>query len=533
MHQCPNCAGNLKFDIHAQELLCEYCATKLNPYHFDNADGADEAEVFEATVYSCSSCGAELICDDTTVSTFCSYCGSSTFINSRISEEKRPKYIIPFSKTKDDCKKAYHKLLQKAFFAPDDLKNADYIEHFRGIYMPYWMYSFEKQGTAFIPGTTSNRSGDYIFTRHYDLGVNVDAHYEGIHYDASSAFCDNLSGAIAPFDITNSKPFSPSYLSGYYADTSDIDSSAYEGQARELAAVDAANQLVNDRNFRRFNVKADDLKQRLMPENEKAELALFPVWFLSYRNKDRVAYAVVNGQTGKAVSDLPIDIKKFLGATGVLAVILFILLNLFFTIKPTTLLWLSAALALLCGVISNVQVSRILYRENDVFRLRIKALEIKSGGKKSGSVPPAVIAFFAFFFCAAASFANVFIRQTIGSFYLVFVVYFIGFAVMFTLPFTTRAKKKKVVSNTPNIYRGNWKMKLPLMKKPLIGLAIAILIIIWNPVEDMFYYIGSLACIATMIWSFTDILQRHNVLTTRKLPQLNERGGAEYVQENI
>ncbi len=534
MHQCPNCAGHLRFDITAQELLCEYCGTTLNPYHFDSAAGADEADVFEATVYSCSSCGAELISDDTTVSTFCSYCGSSTFINSQISEEKRPKYIIPFQKTKDDCKKSYHKLLQKAFFAPDDLKNADYIEHFRGIYMPYWMYSFDQSGTIYVPGTTSRRSGDYIKTSHYQLGVDINANYQGINFDASSAFNDALSGAIAPFDTTNSKPFSPTYLSGYYADTSDVESTVYSENAKDLAVTDAANQLLRDRNIRRFNVKADDIKAKIKPETTNAELALFPVWFLAYRNKDRVAYAVVNGQTGKAVSDLPIDIKKFLGATGILAVILFILLNLFFTIKPTTLLWLSGALALLCGLICNIQISRILYRENDEFRNKVEANEIVNAAKtkKSTSVPSAVIAFFVFFFCALASFGNAFFRQTIGSFYTIFVVYFVGFAVMFTIPFADSGKKlkKKATTKTVNIYRGNWKMKLPLMKKPIIGLAIALLIIIWNPVEDLYYYLGSLACICTMLWSFTDILERHNILTTRKLPQFNKRGGEDYAQ---
>ena len=536
MHQCPNCAGHLRFNIQTQELLCEYCGTSLNPYYFDHADGADEAEVFEVHIYSCSSCGAELICDDTTVSTFCSYCGASTFINSRISEEKRPKYIIPFSKTKDDCKKSYHKLLQKAFFAPNDLKNADYIEHFRGIYMPYWMYSFDQSGTIYVPGTTSRRSGDYIKTSHYQIGVDISANYEGINFDASSAFSDALSGAIAPFDTTNSKHFSPAYLSGYYADTSDVESTIYEEAAKELAVTDAANQLLKHRDIRRFNVKANDIKGKIKPACANAELALFPVWFLAYRNKDRVAYAVVNGQTGKAVSDLPIDIKKFLGATGILAVILFILLNLFFTIKPTTLIWISAILALLCGLISNIQVSRILYRENDEFRNKLEANAFMNNEKKkkNGGLPPAVITFFIFFFCAIASFANAFIRQTIGSFYLIFVVYFVGFAIMSTIPFidATKALKKKATTKSINIYRGNWKMKLPLMKKPLIGLIIALLIIVWNPVEDLYYYLGSLSCICTMLWSFTDILERHNILTTRKLPQFNERGGEDYAQTN-
>jgi len=42
------------------------------------------------------------------------------------------------------------------------------------------------------------------------------------------------------------------------------------------------------------------LKKVLQPAQTVKELALQPVWFLAYRKDNKVAYAVVNGQTGKA-----------------------------------------------------------------------------------------------------------------------------------------------------------------------------------------------------------------------------------------
>ena len=55
----------------------------------------------------------------------------------------------------------------------------------------------------------------------------------------------------------------------------------------------------------------------------KGHSSMFPVWFMSYRNGDRITYATVNGQTGKVAADLPIDIKKYLLFSGVLALIIF------------------------------------------------------------------------------------------------------------------------------------------------------------------------------------------------------------------
>ena len=141
MYECPNCAGNLKFDIARQQLFCAHCETTMDPYSFRKEKDAEE---YEATIFTCPQCGGEIISDDTTAATFCSFCGGATILDSRISKERRPSYIIPFTKTKKDCKAAYAKMMRRALFAPKELKDPEQLKKFRGIYMPYWVYSFEK-----------------------------------------------------------------------------------------------------------------------------------------------------------------------------------------------------------------------------------------------------------------------------------------------------------------------------------------------------------------------------------------------------
>ena len=41
-----------------------------------------------------------------------------------------------------------------------------------------------------------------------------------------------------------------------------------------------------------------------------AKLAMLPVWFLTYKNKKRVFYSVINGFTGKMFAGIPVDVKK-------------------------------------------------------------------------------------------------------------------------------------------------------------------------------------------------------------------------------
>ena len=86
-YKCPNCGAELEFDPKTQKFGCEYCASQFTKEELDRIrpsrrrlislkirkkpkkNGAEEA-----VVYSCPSCGAEIVTDATTAATFCYYC---------------------------------------------------------------------------------------------------------------------------------------------------------------------------------------------------------------------------------------------------------------------------------------------------------------------------------------------------------------------------------------------------------------------------------------------------------------------------
>lgn len=547
MYECPNCAANLKFDIKTQQLHCDHCGTYMDPYSFHKVQDAEETTEYEVTIFTCPQCGGEIISDETTAATFCSYCDSSTILDSRISKERLPKYIIPFSKTIDDCKASYKKMMRHAPFAPKELKDPKYIQKFRGIYMPYWVYSFEKKGPVTLKGTKTNRKGDYVYTWHYDLTCDIDSEYDGIAYDASSTFADSLSSAIAPFQTQNKKPFVPSFLSGFYADTNDVMDVVYQQEAEQMTINNSYEQIKKNRLFSGYNINSyGDI---LLPNCKNADLAMFPVWFLSYRNKDRVAYAVINGQTGTAAADLPVDMKKYLFGSLLLALPLFILLNLLFTLKPTTILTISILLAMLCTSIANKQISRALYKESNIDD---RGLQSKNAANNTNDstrkqkktirqiihenpiifilillVGIPMLCVFAlplmYIFIMIMLFIEIdfTVLAVFGSAILVFAAYkFISMIASLSSP-QSAAKKKN-----PFLYR-QWKKKMPTLLKPILAIVIAFIIFIINPVADMPYYIAAIVCIGMSCIAFWDIIKYHNILTTRKLPQLNRRGGDE------
>ena len=351
MITCPGCGGGLKFNIKFQQMVCDYCNVSYDPYAFDQkTSDAEENTYFDTTIYTCPQCGGELLGTDNAAASFCSFCGSSTILYSRISKSKRPRYIIPFKKSKEDCKTAYSARVKKALFLPKELKKAEYIDGFRGIYMPYWSVKEVQKGPIVIKAKTSERHGDYIITKHYSISGEIDASYDGISHDASSSFYDNISERLAPYDIKERADFTPGFLSGFYADTADVDSNAYIPESTDFAVSSSYRSLIKHPEFKHYDIESDSVnKDSLHSYVESVSATMYPVWFMSYRNKDRVAYATVNGQTGKVVADLPIAPFKYLVGSFIIAAILFALFNFGMVITPK-------ASMITCGVISFISL---------------------------------------------------------------------------------------------------------------------------------------------------------------------------------
>jgi DNA-directed RNA polymerase subunit RPC12/RpoP/F0F1-type ATP synthase assembly protein I len=532
MFQCPNCGGNVRFDIPSQMLACEYCGTKLDPYSYENktSDGVETAdpENYEVTVFTCPQCGGEILSTDTTAAGFCSFCGASTILYSRISREHRPNYIIPFKKTKDDCKMAYSELMKKAIFAPKELKDPQKIDGFRGIYMPYWAFYVTQNGPISIPAEKSHRSGDYIITDHFQLTGEVDSYYKGLSYDASSSFADNISEAIAPYDVKGMKKFTPAFLSGFYADTADVDSDVYRHDAEQTAYRESAAKLKADPAFRGYSIHAAQLEHSAVSHSctKEVDQAMFPVWFMSYRNGDRVAYATVNGQTGKVVADIPVDLKKFLIASLVLAVPIFVLLNLFFTVIPTTALTITGILAVLALALSGSMICRIVKRENHeddrgmLFRMnpqKLKELTQKNTSeqaKQTAKTKQTIAAKLVSVMFMGAVFAVLF-----GSFAMNLLKSGLIWGGILVVGFIAAIVGLLKIQDVPG------KKGLPGIVLTSAGLVVSAAMVVIRPVSDVWYYGAVIFLIAAVAVMEKELIEQYNLTATRRLPQFDKQGG--------
>lgn len=520
MFACPNCGGNLKFDIPSQQLSCEYCHTQADPYSFDDKDQTlFENKEYEATVFTCPQCGGEILSADTSAAEFCTFCGASTILHSRLVKEKRPDYIIPFKQTKEDCKNAYTKMMKKAIFAPDELKNPKYIDSFRGIYMPYWAFYMTQQDSFCLHGTKSHRRGDYVYTDHYDLKGDIDAYYKGLSYDASSSFDDSISEKIAPYDVKGMKTFTPAYLSGFYADTADVSPDVYEDEANQTAYNNSIEKICGIRDFSGYSIE-DEVNNNdlLYTATEQVDSAMFPVWFMAYRNGDRVAYATVNGQTGKVVTDLPVDPRKYLMGSLLLAVPIFILLNLFFTVIPSVLLTITAFLAIITNIVYSCEITQIVKKEKgeeDKGRIAKEMPEMLRFIKNHKTVKP----------------KKKNIVAVLIWIYVILMFAVVGFPLLAFIDFNILWIAILIIGIISAIVGIRKKSDLTENKKSL-GFVSSILAVVagaviplLHPVNDLFFYGGAIFSLLAVFFTIKDIIFYYNILSTRRLPQFDRTGG--------
>lgn len=354
MFGCPSCGANLRYDIAAKDLGCAHCGNHFDVYSFDeNKGNAEEHNEFDATAFLCPQCGAELVSADEEAAVFCSYCGASNILDKRIKRIERPKYIIPFKLTKEQCKEVFVKHIRSTGFAPKHLTEDSIIESFRGIYMPYWEYDVTQKGSINLQGEKTHRKGDYIIHDHYSVAGQLDASYAGFSKDASAGFEDDISDAIAPFDISEAAEFTPAYLSGFYADGANVDHKKYDNDARELAFRNTLSELKTDNQIN-VTLETNKINQNtLNTQISRLDSVMYPVWFLSYRDGDRIGYASINGQTGKVAADVPISKGKYFTTSLIMMIPLYLLFDLFITMTPKWLLTIATILnvvALLCHV---------------------------------------------------------------------------------------------------------------------------------------------------------------------------------------
>ena len=345
-YKCPACTGPLHFGTQSGKLECDYCGSSYTLEEIEamqsqktqdaekafeeveNAPqeqwdlsqagsqwGADEEKL---RAYSCPQCGAELICEETTAATSCPYCGNPTVVPGQLSGSKKPDYIIPFAKTKEDALAALKKHYSKKPILPKAFQKDSHLQEVKGVYVPFWLFDAHVEADMRFDATRSHShtTADEIITEtdHFLVHRAGSLDFEKIPVDGASKMPDTHMDAIEPYEYKDLKPFSLSYLPGFFADKYDVEKEESQKRAN-LRCQRSTENAVRNTVLGYETCVTTGKNIRVHPKDVK--YALLPVWLLSTQWNGKNYLFAMNGQTGKLIGDLPIDKKRLWSYVGI------------------------------------------------------------------------------------------------------------------------------------------------------------------------------------------------------------------------
>ena len=335
-YKCPNCSAPLTFLPGNDKVTCEYCGTEFEVKTIEEmfakqeeraaqAEEAKEAKWDTAHAgseftedetaflksFTCSTCGAELVCDENTMATECCYCGNPTMIPSRFKGMLKPDYVIPFKKTKEDAVAALKKFYEGRKLLPDAFTANNRVEDIQPMYVPFWLFDSEVTASAAFKAENDVvfDTADSVITETsvYDVERIGTMKFERIPVDGSEKMDDAYMESIEPFDYSEMVPFTTAYLTGYLADKYDVtaeDSVPRADKRVEYSAAGVLEETVTG--YMRHQVESCAIRKDV----GSVKYALVPVWILTTRYQNQPYTFMMNGQTGKFVGSLPWDKGK-------------------------------------------------------------------------------------------------------------------------------------------------------------------------------------------------------------------------------
>jgi len=207
-----------------------------------------------------------------------------------------------------------------------------------GVYVPCWTYDSET--TTFYRGA---RGDDYSETERYTATVNgrsvartrsvrktrwrsasgtVWNRFDDVLVMAGKSLPRHYADRLEPWDLANLMPYADEFLSGFRAESYQVDLAQGFDRAREIMD-DGIRESIR-RDIGGDHQRIDSVKTGY--DKITFKHILLPVWLSAFRYREKVYQTLINGRTGEVQGERPFSAWKIAGAViAALAVIALIL----------------------------------------------------------------------------------------------------------------------------------------------------------------------------------------------------------------
>ena len=331
-YKCPSCGAGIEFKPDIQKFKCDYCFSEYTTEEIQEIYGELEEESLEEkkeeegkkkeeqetlALYQCNSCGAEVVTDETTTSTFCYYCHNPVIISNRLSGDFQPNKMIPFIINKEKAKETFLNWASKKKFVPREFYSSSQLEKITGIYLPYWWANckvdIDYLGEANKLRVWRVGEREYTETKKYNIIRRANIDLSNVEELAFTKIDKDLLNGIAPYNEDQAIEFSMPYLSGFFAEQYNIDEEEIRPNIEEQ--VNRYSKMLIDDTISDFNFVREKSNNTKILAREM-NYTLLPAWILTYEYQGKTYVFAVNGQTGKSFGELPLDNKKLIGVSA-------------------------------------------------------------------------------------------------------------------------------------------------------------------------------------------------------------------------
>lgn len=344
---CKQCGAKVDFAPGTTALKCPYCGAETqipqSEEQIEELDfrswltkAAEEHETKEEQRVKCAKCGAETTMPPQQAAGTCPFCGASLVFTASTSKLLKPRSLLPFKITQFQGFEQFRRWINGLWFAPNDLKKYAQAEgKLAGIYVPYWTY--DSDTTSFYRGA---RGDDYWDTETYTTTENgrsvirtrqvrrtrwtavsgtVWNQFDDVLVMASNSLPRKYADRLEPWDLANLVPYADEYLSGFRAESYQVDLAGGFELARNIMDEGIRTSICRD--IGGDHQRIESVKTSY--ENITFKHILLPVWLSAYRYKEKIFRMMINARTGELQGERPFSPWKI--AAAVIAAIIIII----------------------------------------------------------------------------------------------------------------------------------------------------------------------------------------------------------------
>lgn len=344
--RCGQCGAELTYAPGTRALRCAYCGCENRipqgegdiqelDFHAYLAEAGAREETVDRLTLKCQACGAESTAAPHVTAKQCPFCDTSIVATAHSTRVLKPRSLLPFKVESRQAQDSYKGWIRGLWFAPNALqKRAKLDVGMAGIYVPFWTYDAQtvcwytgQRGRHYYVTETRasrNSKGKLVQsrvqvrkTRWSFASGTVWNRFNDVLIPASHSLPRELAMALEPWDLPNLVPYRDEYLSGFRAESYQVDLEQGFEHARQVMEAAIRESVRRD-------IGGDD--QRIMTlktQHDKVTFKhiLLPVWLSAYRYNGKVYRFMVNARTGEVQGERPWSWPKIAAAAMAAAVV--------------------------------------------------------------------------------------------------------------------------------------------------------------------------------------------------------------------